>query len=185
MDQTITSFTNSQGVVLFRNAGRTDQKGIEAQLDYAIFRNQSTIVQEVKLVHAFTGHYFKFSDYSSRGNDFSGNQLTGIPPNVLVNQLNIRTKPGFYLNFTHQFVDKLPLNDANTVFQESYNLVGSRLGWRYMAGSRWDLEAYGGVDNLLDERYSLGNDLNAFAQRFYQPAPGRNFYGGLKLGFRY
>ena len=185
LDQTITSYTNEQGVVLFRNAGSTDQKGVEVSLDYVLLRNQNTFFQEVKLNHAFTGHYFSFGDYESGGNDFSGNQLTGVAPNTLVNILDIRTKPGFYLNFTHQYVDEIPLNDANTVFQDAYNLVGSRIGWRSTLGSRWDVEAYGGVDNLLDEQYSLGNDLNAFANRYFQPAPGINFYGGMKVGLRY
>ncbi|WP_373520400.1 TonB-dependent receptor domain-containing protein [Aquiflexum sp.] len=185
LDQTITTFTNEQGVVLFRNAGATDQKGIEVSLDYVLFRNQNSVIQEVKLNHAFTGHYFNFADFESGGNDFSGNQLTGVSPNTSVNLLDIRSKLGFYLNFTHQYVDAIPLNDANTVFQDSYNLVGSRLGWRNTLGSRWDVEVYGGADNLLDEVYSLGNDLNAFANRFFQPAPGRNFYGGVKVGLRY
>lgn len=185
LDQTITSYTNEQGVVLFRNAGQTDQKGIEASLDYVLVRNQNAFFQEIKLNHAFTGHYFSFGEYESGGNDFSGNQLTGVAPNTLVNILDVRTKPGFYLNFTHQYVDAIPLNDANTVFQESYNLIGGRVGWRTTLGSRWDVEAYGGVDNLLDEQYSLGNDLNAFANRYFQPAPGINFYGGMKIGLRY
>ncbi|RPA67507.1 TonB-dependent receptor [Cyclobacteriaceae bacterium YHN15] len=185
LNETITSYTNDQGVVLFRNAGATDQKGIEFSIDYAIYRNQLSAIQEIKLNHAFTGHYFYFSDYESGGNDYSGNQLTGVAPNSLVNLLDIRAKIGLYLNFSHQFVDKIPLNDSNTVFQDSYNLLGTRLGWRETLGSRWDVEIYGGVDNLLDEDYSLGNDLNAFANRFFQPAPGRNYYGGFKLGFRY
>lgn len=185
LDQTITSYTNEQGVVLFRNAGQTNQKGIEASLDYVLVRNQNAFFQEIKLDHAFTGHYFSFGEYESGGNDFSGNQLTGVAPNTLVNILDIRTKPGFYLNFTHQYVDAIPLNDANTVFQESYNLIGGRAGWRTTLGSRWDVEAYGGVDNLLDEQYSLGNDLNAFANRYFQPAPGINYYGGIKIGLRY
>jgi len=185
LDQTITSFTNEQGVVLFRNAGQTDQKGIEVSLDYVLIRNQNALFQEIKLNHAFTGHYFSFAEYESGGNDFSGNRLTGVAPNTLVNILDVRTKPGFYLNFTHQYVDEIPLNDANTVFQKTYNLLGSRIGWRRTLGSRWDVEAYGGVDNLLDEQYSLGNDLNAFANRFFQPAPGINFYGGMKVGLRY
>ncbi len=185
LDQTITTFTNPDGVVLFRNAGQTDQKGLELSLDYALFRNQRTLVQEVKLNHAFTGHYFRFSDFESGGNDFSGNQLTGVSPNILVNLLDVKTKLGLYFNVTHQFVDKLPLNDANTVFQDSYNLVGGRFGWRSTVGIKWDFEAYSGVDNLLDEDYSLGNDLNAFGNRFFQPAPGINWYGGVKVGFRY
>lgn len=185
LSETITSYTNDQGVVLFRNAGATDQKGVEVSLDYALLRNQATTIQEIKLAHAFTGHYFYFADYESGGNDFSGNQLTGVAPNSLVNMLDIRSRFGLYANVTHHYVDAIPLNDANTVFQDSYNLLGARLGWRYLLGASWDLELYAGVDNLLDEAYSLGNDLNALAGRFFQPAPGRNYYGGLKLGFRY
>lgn len=185
LQETITTFTNEQGVVLFRNAGSTDQRGLEVQLDYAPIRNQQGFVNELKIVHAFTGHYFEFRNYESAGNDFSGNQLTGIAPNSLVNQLDMTTRLGFYLNFTHQYVDEIPLNDANTVFQDSYNLVSARLGWRRTFNAQWDVEVYGGAENLLDETYSLGNDLNAFANRYYQPAPARNWFGGLKLGFRY
>ncbi|KEO73534.1 TonB-dependent receptor family protein [Anditalea andensis] len=185
LDETITTFTNEQGVVLFRNAGSTDQRGAEVLLDYALIRNQTAFLNEMKITHAFTGHYFQFRDYESGGNDFSGNQLTGVAPNSLVNQLDLTTRAGLYLNFTHQYVDEIPLNDANNVFQNSYHLVSARLGWRRTFAGQWDLELYGGAENLLDEAYSLGNDLNAFANRYYQPAPGRNWFGGVKVGFRY
>jgi iron complex outermembrane receptor protein len=185
LDETITSFTNNQGVVLFRNAGATDQKGIEAQLDYALIRNPMGIIQQLKLTHAYTGHFFKFEDYQQNENDFSGNDLTGVAPHTLVNQLDLRTLAGFYINFTHQWVDEIPLNDANTVYQDPYNLVNTRIGWKNTVGFHWDIEVYGGVDNLLNETYSLGNDLNAFGGRYFQPAPLRNYYGGLKVGFRY
>ncbi|MBK8749045.1 MAG: TonB-dependent receptor [Saprospiraceae bacterium] len=39
----------------------------------------------------------------------------------------------------------------------------------------------GGVDNLLNARYSSGNDINALGGRYYNPAPGRNFVVSLKL----
>jgi iron complex outermembrane recepter protein len=185
LDETIITTTNEQGVVLFRNAGKTDQKGLEVSLDYNLIQNQASQIQEVKLGHAYTGNYFRFAEYTVGENNFGGNALTGVAPNMLVNMLDIRSKPGFYLNLTHQYVDRIPLNDANTVFQESFNLLGSRVGWRNTFGGKWDFEAYAGADNLLDEVYSLGNDLNALFNRFYQPAPGRNFYGGLKIGMRY
>jgi iron complex outermembrane receptor protein len=38
-----------------------------------------------------------------------------------------------------------------------------------------------GMDNILDQRYSLGNDLNAFGGRFYNAAAPRNFYVGLTV----
>jgi len=185
LDQTITTYTNQQGVVLFRNAGSTDQKGIEAAIDYALIRNQSTFIRDLNVGTAFTGNYFKFKDYQKRDNDFSGNDLTGVSPNTLVTRLDFRTRPGIYLNFTHQFVDEIPLNDANTVYQDAYNLVNMRFGWATSFAGKWELEAFAGVDNLLNESYSLGNDLNPFGGRYYQPAPTTNWYGGMKVAFLY
>jgi iron complex outermembrane receptor protein len=185
LDETITTFTNEQGVVLFRNAGATDQKGIELMVDYALIRKQMSFLQEVKLTHSFTGHYFKFVNFVKGDNDYSGNDLTGVAPHTLVNQLDIKTKPGFYLNLTHQFVDDIPLNDANTVFQEAYHLMNARTGWRGNVGNAFDLELFLGVENLLNASYSLGNDLNPFGGRYFQPAATRNFYGGIKVGLKY
>ncbi|MBN3520843.1 TonB-dependent receptor [Algoriphagus lutimaris] len=185
LKQTITTYTNEQGVVLFRNAGATDQKGIEAAIDYALIQNNDAFLRDLKISTAFTGHYFKFKDYQKRDNDYSGNDLTGVSPNTLVSRLDFRTAPGIYLNFTHQFTDEIPLNDANTVYQDSYNLVNLRFGWAKWLGKSWELEAYAGVDNLLNESYSLGNDLNPFGGRYYQPAPTRNWYGGIKVAFNY
>ena len=184
LDQTITTYTNENGVVLFRNAGATDQKGVEASLDYAILRNSTGFFKDVLIGTAYTGQFFTFKDYQKQDDDFSGNDLTGVPPNNLVSRLDVRTSLGIYLNFTHQYTDKLPLNDANTVYQDAYNLVNLRFGYARTIGN-WDLELFAGVDNLLDESYSLGNDLNAFGGRFYQPAPTRNWYGGVKLGLNY
>ncbi|MDQ3536981.1 MAG: TonB-dependent receptor, partial [Bacteroidota bacterium] len=44
---------------------------------------------------------------------------------------------------------------------------------------------YVGVDNLLNEEYSLGNDLNAFGGRFYQPSPERNYFAGLRVKYNF
>ena len=38
-----------------------------------------------------------------------------------------------------------------------------------------------GVDNLLDETYSLGNDINAMGNRYFNPAAPRNYYAGMKF----
>lgn len=185
LDQTITTFTNAQGVVLFQNAGATDQKGIEAALDYNLIKNGQGFLRDLSFGTAYTGQFFTFQDYQKRDNDFSGNELTGVPKTTLVSRMDLRSSIGVYLNFTHQYVSELPLNDANTVYQDAYNLVNLRFGWAKTIDGKWDLEAFGGVDNLFDELYSLGNDLNPFGGRYYQPAPTRNWYGGLKIAYSY
>ena len=47
------------------------------------------------------------------------------------------------------------------------------------AGKKLPLDFFAGADNLLDEQYSLGNDLNAAGSRFYNAAAGRNYFVGL------
>ena len=42
---------------------------------------------------------------------------------------------------------------------------------------------YFGVDNALNEKYSLGNDLNAAGGRYFNAAPKRNFFAGVRIGF--
>ncbi|AWW30952.1 TonB-dependent receptor [Echinicola strongylocentroti] len=185
LDETITTYTNPQGVVLFRNAGATDQKGLEAQLDYILLSNPAGWIQQLKMGHAYSFHHFRFKDYINDGEDFSGNALTGVPQNNLVNRLDLTSRTGLYLNLTYQWVDEIPLTDDNAIYQDPYHLMNARLGWRKNFGSTWQMEIYGGTDNLLDQRYSLGNDLNAFGGRYYQPAADRNFYGGVKVKMLY
>lgn len=185
LNETITTYTNDQGVVLFRNAGATDQKGFEAKVDYDLIHSPGSWLQGLRIGHAYSYHHFRFKDYYDGGEDLSGNKLTGVPPNNLVNTLDLQTISGLYLNFTYQWVDSIPLTDDNSVFQDPYHLANLRIGWRTRIGEAWTMEAFAGVDNLLDEKYSLGNDLNAFGGRYYQPAAARNYYGGLKFRLAY
>ena len=46
-----------------------------------------------------------------------------------------------------------------------------------------ELSFFGGVNNLFDVAYFDNIRLNAFGSRHYEPAPGRNLFGGLSIGF--
>jgi iron complex outermembrane receptor protein len=54
--------------------------------------------------------------------------------------------------------------------------------WKHVFG-KVQLGLFAGVDNLLNQKYSLGNDLNAFGNRYFNPAPTRNYFGGAKFAF--
>jgi len=43
------------------------------------------------------------------------------------------------------------------------------------------LMIYVGAGNILNQKYSLGNDLNAVGGRYYNAAAPRNYYAGMKL----
>ena len=47
--------------------------------------------------------------------------------------------------------------------------------------SAYKLEIFAGADNLFNTKYSLGNDINAAAGRYYNAAAGVNYFAGISL----
>lgn len=185
LSETIVDYTSDRGTDLFRNAGSTDQKGVEIGLNYRLIENGYAAVSDLDFSLNYAYHDFEFKDYIRSENDFSGNQVTGVAPHTLWAGMNIGSKVGLYGNFNYNYTDKIPLNDANEVFASSYHLVTAKIGFKKPVSERLTLNIFGGADNLLDEKYSLGNDLNPFGGRYFQPAPERNYYGGVSLAFQY
>lgn len=185
--ETIVSKTTEFGTVIFENAGSTSQTGIELLLGYSFIKDPSSIISLLNIQTAFTHHNFIFKDYIKRSRDenvdYSGNDLTGTAPNISVTSLDLQTNNGGYLHLTYNFTDNIPLNDANTVYADSYQLITAKAGWKIKLKQKHLMEVFFGVDNLLNEKYSLGNDLNAFGGRYYNPSPERNYFGGIKLYF--
>jgi len=60
-------------------------------------------------------------------------------------------------------------------------LLGCRIGWKTARPSKLKLNFYFGGDNLLNETYSLGNDINAAGGRYYNTAAKRNYYAGVAV----
>jgi iron complex outermembrane receptor protein len=187
LEETIVQQQSERGTVLFTNTGSTDQRGLEAAFTYFALQDKPGPIKDLELQLSYTHHDFEFNDYTKFDGDtlldFSGNQLTGVASNILVLMAVLETNAGFYLKASVNFTDEIPLNDANTVYADAYQLVLLKAGYRTHLGEKLEMELFAGVNNLLDQRYSLGNDLNAFGGRYYQPAPDRNFYGGLKVFF--
>ncbi|MET4107048.1 TonB-dependent receptor [Hymenobacter sp. UYP22] len=188
--QTITTRTNDLGTQLFANAGNTRQRGIEVALSGNVWRQMKQMPDVPDMVVtagpglwyfvSYTYNHYRFGDYESGGQDFSGNRLTGTSPHTLTAGLDLVAPLGFYLSPTVNHQARIFVNDANTEAAPGYWTFGTRGGWRRSFGS-FNVDVFGGAENLTDRRYSLGNDLNAFGGRYFQPAPARNWYAGLSL----
>lgn len=179
LDETIVIQRTPDGADYFVNAGNTSQKGIEARVTW-VPHISSSFLTAFKLWTSYTYNHYRFEDYVQDGNDYSGNRLTGVAPTVALVGLDLTFKK-IYLNVTSNYTDAIPLNDANSEYADHYILLGARVGYRANL-SALPFEVFAGADNLLDEKYSLGNDLNAAGGRYYNAAAPRNYYVGLNLG---
>lgn len=178
--QAIVSEKNVFNADYFVNAGSTSQKGLETFLSYQA-ANSSRLVSYWRSWISYSFTNYKFTNYEHDDVIYSGNRWTGSPLNTIVVGFDLNFMKGFYWNLTSSYVDCIPLNDANSVFSSSYFLVGSRIGFRNKLAPKTSIEIFAGVDNALDQRYSLGNDLNAAGGRYFNAAAARNFYFGLKI----
>lgn len=182
--ETIVSRQDLSSIAVFRNVGATEQSGLETAVGYTFLQDEALPVSLFKVWGSYTYSHFRFKDYQRDGTDLNGNRLTGVAPHTATAGLDLATRFGLYLYLTANYADAIPLNDENTVYADAYVVAGARLGFKRELGQQFQLNVFGGAENLTDEKYSLGNDLNAFGARYFQPAAPRNFYGGLSLSYK-
>lgn len=166
------------------NAGGTNQTGVEFSFtDWLIRQHSSQFIRGLQFNTAYTFSGYFFRDYSNGAVSYSGNPLTGVPRHVVVSSVQIKLPAYLYLFIQHNYTASIPLNDAHTVFAAPYHLLQARAGWGHVISAKTRLEVYAGADNLLNAHYSLGNDLNAVGNRYYNPSPLRNYYAGFNVLF--
>ena len=179
----IVSRKDASNADYFTNAGATKQKGIESQASYKFFEQRHAFVSGITIRISHTWNEFNYDEFKQSTTDFSGKQLPSVAPHTVAAGLDINLKQGIYSDLSYYYGDRIALNDANTDFASSYNLVGERLGWKKLLTKKMQLDLFIGGENLFNVTYSLGNDINAAGGRYYNVAPGRNFYGGASLHF--
>jgi iron complex outermembrane receptor protein len=167
------------------NAGKTLHEGIEVTLKHNWQINPFFNLNSY--IGASVGKY-EFKEFIDKENDFSGNKLTGVPSNKVNAGLFLNTRLGIYLNADYQFVDKIPMNDANSAYSDSYKLINLKTGYRFefLPGLTSNLAA--GINNVGNEKYASLILPNAVAigngtPRYYYPGLPVNYYGTVSLNY--
>src|SRR5690606_17263299 len=124
--------TVQQGITVYNNSGKTSHNGVELALSYQAFRPEdNNELVALRPFIAVTYSDFKFEKYTilNAQNEvtasYNGNKLTGIAPWVVSAGIDVQTKTGLYLYGSYFFNDKLPVNDANSSFAQSYQLLNA------------------------------------------------------------
>lgn len=176
---------NADGTDYYVNAGGTNQVGIETQANFQIIPfNTNGFVRSLSISNSLALSRFRFRDYYNATANYSGNKLTGVPATVSVSRINATFPARFYLFLQHNYTSKLPLDDGNTAFANAYNLIQVKVGWNKNLIKKINLNVFTGIDNLLNQHYSLGNDLNAVGLRYYNAAPLMNWFAGINVKFQ-
>lgn len=167
------------------SAGATKHDGLEMNIDYNIFKNKTVSIIPFL---AYTFNNFKFEEFIDGENDFSGNELTGVPKQIFNVGFDLTSKIGFYGNINYQFVDQMPITDRNSLYSEAYNVTNFKVGYSKDINSNLNFNLFFGLNNIFNEQYASQILINAtgfggVAPRYYYPGNPINYFSGVRLNY--
>ncbi len=169
-----------------KNAGRTRHRGLEIGLNYT-WSISKNIQLSPFMNFTLTDH--SFIEFVDENDDFSGNQLTGVPKRRSTSGLQLRLFENFYWNTTHQYVSEISLTDAENLYSDSYTVFNTRIGYQKKISDKFTIGIDFGINNVLDKIYAQSVLINTQGfggrePRYFYPGDERNFYGSIRLGYQ-
>jgi len=167
------------------NAGKTTHNGIEAALQYQLFKSDTFYINSYANASI---NDFSFKEFTETNANFSGNDLTGVPKSVVNLGVEATSNTGFYGRLDFQAVGEMPANDENTLYSDAFELLNGKIGYSNTIGSRFSYDLSIGANNIFDTAYAsqlqvnaFGNDTNA---RYFYPGLPFNMYGVVQLNYK-
>jgi iron complex outermembrane recepter protein len=172
-----------------RNAGESLHQGLEAELHWVILQNffaSGSSAREFSIRANYSYNHFYFTDFVDFDDDFSGNQIPGVPDHVFYAGLYSELGMGAYAMAGFRHVGSMAMNDANSRYTTSYQIVDLTLGYKNEFDFLRNLDVFLRINNLFNTHYTSMILVNApsfgTAQpRYYYPGLPRNFTLGLRM----
>jgi iron complex outermembrane receptor protein len=161
------------------NAGKTSHYGIESMLKINLLPQTSNWSANLSINHTWMKN--QFETFVDNEEDYSGNELPGIPNQYLRSSLNLGFRNKTFLQFQWKYSGSIYLDDANSKKYGGHNVFDISLSQHINTGSNTSASIQGGVNNLFDQHYaamvlvnapSFGNAL----PRYYYPGAPVNAY---------
>ncbi|MCH4553765.1 TonB-dependent receptor domain-containing protein [Aestuariibaculum lutulentum] len=165
------------------NAGKTRHDGFELDSRFQWFKLKN---YKLNTIFSYTLNRYKFKDFIDGDNDYSGNDLTGVPGHIFNLGLDFNTPFGIYGNLHFQNVGSIPITDDNTLYTDSYNLTNFKMGWLKNLNKTLNINVFLGINNIFDKAYASQILINAMGfngsqPRYYYPGNPINYYTGFNI----
>ncbi len=182
------------GTYYYRNAAQTQRTGIEAGINTEIFKGLG-----LKAAYTYSDFYYKEYDalvikttptYTETKEQYKDKVVPSVPKNLFNIELGythvFSPVVSAFLKGNMQLVGEMYVDDKNTdsLKTASYNLFGLQAGLNILYKGL-SIVAYGGVNNLGDQKHVAFININDNKGLFYEAGPRRNFFGGLTIAYSF
>ena len=158
----------------YNNAGKSKRQGIEIA---GLLKLNNTILSS-----SYSSGDYYFKDFSENSNDYSGNKIPGIPKNIFTLSLEHRTKNNVFLNFNFKNIGEIYADNSNVTKIDKFNTLNFKMGKEFEI-SKSVIYPYLIINNIFQSEYFDNIRINAFGGRYYEPAPKRTIFGGIRVTF--
>lgn len=110
----------------------------------------------------------------------TGNRLPGAPKNSLYTDVQYQVTDALSTGLEMRTESQVFVNDVNTDAAAGYAVVSARAGYAFKTGNT-KVFLYARIDNLFDKQYAGSVIVNDGNNRFFEPAPGRRMFVGLRV----
>ena len=171
---------NVGGRVSYKNAGKTERRGLEFSADSNLGMGFGAFASYTYLKATFQDAFV-----SNATSVEAGNQIPGVPRSLLYVDLNWRdAATGLFAGIEHRRATKVYANDVNTAFASGYKLTDLRVGINRELAP-FIVQVFARLNNVFGEQYIGGVAVNGANGAFYAPAPERNFLAGVSASMKF
>jgi iron complex outermembrane receptor protein len=167
------------------NAGRQNNKGIEAAIGYLALDKSTGFFRTIRPFGNLTYNNFTYEDYVFLGKNYNGNTVAGVPKFTSNLGVDIGMAFGLYANVVYNYRDPMYITLDQQNRTTSYNLLNAKLGIRRSLSLHVDIDAFAGANNLTGVQYYNMVFVNQLPDA-YLPAPkDAFFFGGLNIKYNF
>jgi iron complex outermembrane recepter protein len=158
----------------FINAGMAGQRGLEAFLQW---RPGAEQMRGPVFIATLT-----VQDHQVRRDDRPGeHRIPGVPLIMAGGIIRYHGPAGMALEAGGRHVDEMPVGPMAQGRLPAYQVFHARGEWNGRAGGRWTVFVH--VENLTDVNYATFVQAADPLGRYYNPAPARSFFAGMRYRF--
>ena len=164
----------SPGRRFFRNAGSARYRGVELAAGAALRRGL-----DLRVTWTYSDFRYRRYAFTAGGTThvLDGRRLPGIPQQSLRLALRAQFR-GAWGEVETQYSSHYAVDDTLSRQTSAWWVTNLRVG---REGAH--VAPFVAVQNLFNRKYVASVVVNAAAGRYYEPAPGRNLYVGVKLSY--
>jgi len=180
--------TSTGGRTTYQNIDRAQRQGVEGRVVYPLAERWRAELAYTYLDATFRSPFQTCPAASTCTTPNTlvpaGSRIPGVPKSDFYAALRYGGRRGWNASVDTNAASDTPVNDLNTQAAPGYGVVNSSIGYVFEV-SNATISTFFRLNNIFDRSYVGSVIVNESNGRYYEPAPGRNVFAGVRIDWKH